>query len=406
MSKFFKPYEGKRPFLFISYAHLQSEMVLDTIKILHDSGYRLWYDEGIPPGNDWPSCIANHMRDCGAVLFFVSSRAYGSENCYSEMCAAADQGKPILVIKLEDVTAPARWSEVLKGAPELPLIEDSLERAVAILESGFVKKSFHYTLLEKLPMNAIGIGLSFIFFLASVLLLEALVSGRWAPFEKKQERENLVMTSGLTEVPISTVTPTPSPTATPTPTTVPIGWNDIETLFPVEFPDAQQEREYRRILGVSDGDILKRQLAEVKELYFCGSIACTGFDAVSFSEDGTCRVNGAPIVTGKVSDLSVIHSTVRLEKLALICQPIQDISGLDGLLLLRELSLAGSSLVELPMLENLPSLEILHLEHTNISNLEMLDNLPNLKKVTVSRDMLPLSWDKNARFEVVLIKDL
>ena len=42
MSSFFKPYEGARPFFFVSYAHKQSDAVVDTIRILHDKGWRLW----------------------------------------------------------------------------------------------------------------------------------------------------------------------------------------------------------------------------------------------------------------------------------------------------------------------------------------------------------------------------
>ncbi|MBQ5360908.1 MAG: toll/interleukin-1 receptor domain-containing protein, partial [Lachnospiraceae bacterium] len=61
MTQFFKPYEGARPFFFISYAHAQSEEVVSTIRILHEKGCRLWYDEGIPAGSDWPSNIARHM---------------------------------------------------------------------------------------------------------------------------------------------------------------------------------------------------------------------------------------------------------------------------------------------------------------------------------------------------------
>ena len=45
MNRFFKPYEGTRPYLFISYAHKQSEEVVSTIRILHENGWRLWYDE-------------------------------------------------------------------------------------------------------------------------------------------------------------------------------------------------------------------------------------------------------------------------------------------------------------------------------------------------------------------------
>ena len=54
MSAFFTPYEGKRPYLFISYSHRNSQEVLDTIALLHQRKVRLWYAEGIPAGNDWP----------------------------------------------------------------------------------------------------------------------------------------------------------------------------------------------------------------------------------------------------------------------------------------------------------------------------------------------------------------
>ena len=68
MSRFFKPYEGNKPFLFISYSHRQSDLVVDSIRILHEQGWRLWYDEGIPAGSDWPANIARHMEACEAVL--------------------------------------------------------------------------------------------------------------------------------------------------------------------------------------------------------------------------------------------------------------------------------------------------------------------------------------------------
>ena len=86
MNRFFKPYEGTRPYLFISYAHKQSEEVVSTIRILHEKGWRLWYDEGIPAGSDWPANIARHMQGCAGVIFFESERALESPNCYSDPC--------------------------------------------------------------------------------------------------------------------------------------------------------------------------------------------------------------------------------------------------------------------------------------------------------------------------------
>jgi hypothetical protein len=107
MNRFFKPYEGTRPFLFISYAHRQSEEVVSTIRILHEKGWRLWYDEGIPAGSDWPANIAQHMDRCERVIFFLSARAMESPNCYSEMRTAFRMKKPVLVVRLEDVEKDA-----------------------------------------------------------------------------------------------------------------------------------------------------------------------------------------------------------------------------------------------------------------------------------------------------------
>ena len=142
MSRYFKPYEGSRPFLFISYAHKNSDQVLATIRPLHEQGIRLWYDEGIPAGSDWPANIAQHMQSCERVIFFLSARSMESANCYSEMRTAARLKKPILVVRLEDAPLDERWTELLKGKQELPLCSSPEERAEAILRSGFVTRRF------------------------------------------------------------------------------------------------------------------------------------------------------------------------------------------------------------------------------------------------------------------------
>ena len=168
--------------------------------------------------------------------------------------------------------------------------------------------------------------------------------------------------------------------------------------------DGLKKENILRWLGDVDA-IYRWQIAEIPELYFCGNLTVDGKAAVSFDADGTCRVNGAPVIRGQVSDLRLIESMVRLEQLALICQPLDDLSGLNGHLLLRELSLAGSGVDDLSTLTELPSLETLHLEYTGVRDLTPLETLPNLKTVTVSREMLPLTWSEEAAFAVVLIRE-
>lgn len=230
-----------------------------------------------------------------------------------------------------------------------------------------------------------GLAASLLFFLAAAGTLGMLASGRWSPVQVPEI---------LAENPV----PTPAPTAPPV---VEIG--EAERYFAVSFPDKQQERAIRRALGTQTEEIYRWQLAEIPELYFCGNMVADSLEPVRFDADGTCRVNGAPVVTGQVSDLSLIGYAVKLEKLALVCQPEMRLSDLNGHLLLRELSLAGSPVSDLSALKELPSLETLHLEHTSVSDLTPLEAFPNLKTVTVSRGMLPLRWNDRAGFAVVLV---
>ena len=179
MSRFFKPYEGNRPYLFISYAHKQSEEVVSTIRILHEKGWRLWYDEGIPAGSDWPANIAAHMQGCAGVIFFESERALESPNCYSEMSTAYRLKKPCMVVRLEDTQRDKKWKDILEGKKEIPVIDSPEARAEAILKSGFVTRRYHRSWTEHIPWSAIGLTASLLFFLLSAGALFALVeSGR------------------------------------------------------------------------------------------------------------------------------------------------------------------------------------------------------------------------------------
>ncbi len=390
MSGFFKPYEGSRPFLFVSYAHRQSDTVVATIRILHDMGWRLWYDEGIPAGSDWPSNIAEHMQNCEAVLFFLSERSLASPNCFSEMRTADRLGKPVLVIPLEDTELDDAWRSLLEGKPEIPLLADPAARADAILKSGFLKRRFRHSLLERIPWQGAALSASLLFFLAASGFLALAASGRLSPEPPEKP--------GIPEE-----TPSPSPEALPTEIPV-VDINGAEGYFAVRFPDVQQERAIRKALGIPEGGIYRWQLGQIAELYFCGNIETTRMENAVFDPDGTCRVNGAPVYPGQVHDLSLLESAVRLKKLALICQQPESLAPLSSHLILNELSLAGSTVPSLGAMKDLPSLAVLHLEHTNIRDLTPLDALPGLKTVTVSRDMLPLVWSSDAGYTVILVK--
>ncbi len=45
----FSPYTGSEPYVFVSYAHEDSTVVLPELAWLHEQGINVWYDEGISP---------------------------------------------------------------------------------------------------------------------------------------------------------------------------------------------------------------------------------------------------------------------------------------------------------------------------------------------------------------------
>ena len=102
----FESYAGDKPYVFVSYAHTDGELVFREINILHEAGYRIWYDEGIEPGNDWPEHIANAVIDCSLFLMFTSPRSAASENCRNEVNLALNRKKKFLAVYLEETELP------------------------------------------------------------------------------------------------------------------------------------------------------------------------------------------------------------------------------------------------------------------------------------------------------------
>ena len=101
-----KPYEGPENYVFISYSHRDAERVFPLLRSLSDRGFRLWYDEGIDPGSEWPQSIADHLAGCKVCLAFISSTSVQSKNCRQEINFALANNKDFLSVMLEPVTMP------------------------------------------------------------------------------------------------------------------------------------------------------------------------------------------------------------------------------------------------------------------------------------------------------------
>ena len=95
--------EDDGPFLFISYAHKNKARILPIIHRLQQDGYRVWYDNDIHPGTEWPEIIASRVEQCAVFLPFMTKEYMLSENCKRELHYAGDQNKTRTLVFLEQV---------------------------------------------------------------------------------------------------------------------------------------------------------------------------------------------------------------------------------------------------------------------------------------------------------------
>jgi hypothetical protein len=98
----FAAYKGGEPYIFVSYAHKDSDKVFPIITEFHDKGFPVWYDEGIDPGNEWPEEIAKALLKCSLFIVFISSTAGESVNVRREINYALSKNKNFIHISLEE----------------------------------------------------------------------------------------------------------------------------------------------------------------------------------------------------------------------------------------------------------------------------------------------------------------
>lgn len=91
-----QPYEGNKPYIFISYDSNDTNIVHSIIDDLQRVGYRVWFKT-----NESSEIIAKKIQDCETVLIFISNASINSQDCRNEINFAIDQKKNPLVIHLE-----------------------------------------------------------------------------------------------------------------------------------------------------------------------------------------------------------------------------------------------------------------------------------------------------------------
>ena len=99
-----RPYEGAENYIFVSYCHKDKKEIYPIIERLARDGYRVWYDEGINPGDDWPEVIADHLSRCALCIAFLSENAINSHNCRREINFTLLKRKPLISAAIETIS--------------------------------------------------------------------------------------------------------------------------------------------------------------------------------------------------------------------------------------------------------------------------------------------------------------
>ncbi|SLN21049.1 ATP-dependent Clp protease ATP-binding subunit ClpA [Roseovarius albus] len=98
------------PFVFLSYAHLDQEIVTNFLPFIHSKNIRTWWDQDISPGDEWRSEIADKLEKSNVILTFWTESSTVSTSVIEE-ASTAQSKKKLVHVRMDDSTIPYGFSE-------------------------------------------------------------------------------------------------------------------------------------------------------------------------------------------------------------------------------------------------------------------------------------------------------
>jgi hypothetical protein len=142
----FQAYKGTAPYIFISYAHKDSDTVFPIIAEFHKAGFPIWYDQGIELGN-WPKEIGEAILKSSLFIVFISKSAAESPNVYREINYALSKNKRYTHIWLEDAPLDSGLEiqiSAVQGIMRFKMApEDFYRKCYQAFDSSGIKKIVH-----------------------------------------------------------------------------------------------------------------------------------------------------------------------------------------------------------------------------------------------------------------------
>ena len=370
----FDAYKGDAPYIFVSYAHKNSDVVFAHITRLYNEGFRIWYDEGIDPGADWSDEIASALANAAIFLVFISDAAVASHNVRKEIVFAIDQRKYMVCVHVEETQLPVG-------------LQMQLGNLQALLETRFHDKEKFYSRLftSLLPETTSGEE-------PVALPIKKIASSTGGSFKEtdagkatqgfyKKALLGLIAAILLGAAVLGCVA---------------FIKNDNSSL---KFADQNLESALRQEMQRPKGSVSEEDLATFRGKLDLSGKGITDITPLRFMT-GLVVLN---IENNTIVDITALEGMKGLTVLGIANNKISDLSPLRGLgQSLLGLSVEGNPITDLKQLRPLSNLEVLDLSGVPITDLELGKYLRRLKKVIITENGHGLSPEDLRRFKADL----
>lgn len=91
-----------KPYIFVSYARKDEEMVQSVLQLLRKNHFRFWYDMGLKSGEEWAEDLGDKIDRCEQFMVLISENAVRSKYVRKEVGMATDQEKNMLIVYLTE----------------------------------------------------------------------------------------------------------------------------------------------------------------------------------------------------------------------------------------------------------------------------------------------------------------
>lgn len=345
----FPPYLGGDDYLFISYAHKDSEQVYPIITKLHEQKYRVWYDEGIEIGVNWPMVVAEKLLHSRIVLVFLSKHAAGSQNCMREINYAVSQRKTMIVIELDESGIPAGMELQLETVPRIRVLdaEQAVSELLAMLPDSLLGDGvtgYSAAATKKRSSFSVWKLLTVVFMLLFAAAVGFLVYRlKNPPAGTQPASQKIISTEINPEVTVST-------------------FSDASTLM------------------------IALKSSEERYLFLCGNCMVSDASAI-VRKNGEWRIGSEVIPKGGIETFSFLEGKP-VEQLALVNEKITGTDTVAGLTGLTYLDISGNPVSDLSGIAGLAKLETLRIVGISPdADLSVLAGMPSLKKIYISYDL-------------------